>query len=372
MPRRLEQVHDALLARDAPDEHDVRARSDRCRGARARRCLGSGRYSAVSMPLWMTCTRSGIDRGIGRSGCPRFMPALTAITRVGRLDRDLLAEARDARSRRRAARPSRAVSGSRLCDGHHVRDAVDQLRQVPAEVRVPGVAVDEVRALHARGHQQVDATACAAPQGRGSLALRAPPRARSCRSTSGRSAARRSSARASFERAWRARAPGTRRGRRRRRRFPAGIRGSRGRRLFGHERIRSQTSGITLDPCRRPRRTFSVADGEAARRSSLEVDADPRAGRHAHVLVDDRAPHDGWRPTSTPCMQHRVLDRAPGVHAHAGRDDRAPHGAARDDDARADHRVERGAAPAVVVEHELGRRQRARRRVDRPLVGCTG
>ena len=50
-----------------------------------------------------------------------------------------------------------------------------------------------------------------------------------------------------------------------------------------------------------------------------------------------------------------------------GRQDRRLHGRARDDDARAHHRVQRVARAAVVGEDELGRRQRLRQREDRPL-----
>ena len=51
-----------------------------------------------------------------------------------------------------------------------------------------------------------------------------------------------------------------------------------------------------------------------------------------------------------------------------GRDDRPAHGPARDDDAGADHRVERLPDAARLVEHELGGRQRLVPGEDRPLV----
>ena len=37
-----------------------------------------------------------------------------------------------------------------------VRDAVAELRQVPGEIRVPRVRVDELCAVHARGHREID------------------------------------------------------------------------------------------------------------------------------------------------------------------------------------------------------------------------
>ena len=64
------------------------------------------------------------------------------------------------------------------------------------------------------------------------------------------------------------------------------------------------------------------------------------------------------RPTSTPVHQHRVLDLGVRVQVHARGEHRPPRAGARDDHAGAHHRVERVAAPAVLVEHELRRRQR--------------
>ena len=59
-------------------------------------------------------------------------------------------------SRRRAAPPSTAASARGCARSRRAGSPWTQLGQVAAEVRVPGVAVDEVRALDAGGHRQVD------------------------------------------------------------------------------------------------------------------------------------------------------------------------------------------------------------------------
>ena len=104
-------------------------------------------------------------------------------------------------------------------------------------------------------------------------------------------------------------------------------------------------------------------------RSALGVDADLRALGDADVLVDDGPAHHGVAPDVDALHEHRVLDLGVGVQVGAGREHRAPDGGAGDDDAGAHHRVQRHAAPAVlVVEDELGRRQRIGPREDRPLA----
>ena len=96
----------------------------------------------------------GIDRRITREQVARLL-AGDGDDRIGRLQRRALAEARD----RIAAgellglpRPHRLQA----VHGRDVRDAVQQLGQVAAEVGVPGMTVDEARALHAGGHGEVD------------------------------------------------------------------------------------------------------------------------------------------------------------------------------------------------------------------------
>ena len=70
------------------------------------------------------------------------------------------------------------------------------------------------------------------------------------------------------------------------------------------------------------------------------------------------------RRNTTPAADHhlgqqqRVLDDAAVLHAHLGEQQRAPHRGAADDAAAGHQRVDGLAAPAVVVEHELRRRQR--------------
>src|SRR4051812_21098667 len=101
---------------------------------------------------------------------------------------------------------------------------------------------------------------------------------------------------------------------------------------------------------------------------ALRVHADLRPGRHGDVLVEDRPAHD--RPAADVGALHEdgVLHLAVGVQVRPRREDGAAGHRPGDHDARADHRVHRMAAPALVVEDELRRRQRVRPRVDRPLV----
>ena len=91
-------------------------------------------------------------------------------------------------------------------------------------------------------------------------------------------------------------------------------------------------------------------------------------GMDVDVLVDDRALDDRAAADLDARHQHRVLDRRVRVDAHARGQDGEAHLAAGDDDAGADHRVQRVTHPVLVGEHELGRRQRLVPRQDRPLV----
>ncbi len=73
-------------------------------------------------------------------------------------------------------------------------------------------------------------------------------------------------------------------------------------------------------------------------------------------------------PTSTPSMSTEPSTFAPESDVHLGREHRPRARAARDDDARADHRVDRHARVAGILEHELRRRQPVGLREDRPVV----
>ena len=75
--------------------------------------------------------------------------------RVGRLERGPLAEGGE---RVAASELLRLPRTQRLEAVHRrdVRDPVQQPRQVPGEVRVPGVAVHDLGALHSGGHREVD------------------------------------------------------------------------------------------------------------------------------------------------------------------------------------------------------------------------
>ena len=83
------------------------------------------------------------------------MPSDTAITASAPSSADLLAPARQ---RVAAAELLGLPRPQRLerVHGRHVRDAVDELRQVPGEVRVPGVAVHDLGALDGGRHREVD------------------------------------------------------------------------------------------------------------------------------------------------------------------------------------------------------------------------
>ncbi len=74
---------------------------------------------------------------------------------VGRLEGDALAPARQGIATAELFGLPRAQRLERVHRGD-MRHAMDELGQVPAEVRVPGVGVDEVGVAHGGGHRQVD------------------------------------------------------------------------------------------------------------------------------------------------------------------------------------------------------------------------
>ena len=157
--RGAQQVRQALLPGDPPDEHHrrpvrvdaVRAPARRCRGRAgtprcrcrcAPRAPGPGRRRVAAQHVVAHARRHRDDR-------------------VGGLDRGLLGP----RRQRVAAaellglpRPQRLQA----VRAHHVRHAVQQLGQVAGHVGVPGVRVHQVRALAAGDHRQVGARGRAA------------------------------------------------------------------------------------------------------------------------------------------------------------------------------------------------------------------
>ena len=266
---------------------------------------------------------------------------------VGRLERRLLGQARDrvaAAELLGLPRPQRLEA----VDRGHVRDAVHELGEVPAEVRVPGVAVDDlgVRASAPPSCRSIES----APR-----APRATAPRRRARPTAWWGTSPAPQACTVSPRRVAARARGTRRGRRRRRRRQAGTRGSAAR-----------------PSDRRPRpwgsRRRPPADTVKRSRSASGSTPISAPGRDPDVLVDDRVADHRAAADVDAVEQDRVLDLGVGVQVDARRQDRPPRDPAREHDARADHRVERVPAPAVLVEHELGRRQRIRPGVDRPSV----
>ena len=147
-----------------PTKTTDRLRPGRCRGARARRCPGRARTRRCRS----RCRSRG--RGRGRSPDRRArmsprMPLRDRDHRVGVLQRRPLAEARQ---RVAAAELLRLPRPQRLerVHGGDVRDAVHELGQVAAEVRVPGVAVDEVGAARRRRPSSGRSTSRAARRAR--------------------------------------------------------------------------------------------------------------------------------------------------------------------------------------------------------------
>ena len=255
------------------------------------------------------------------------MPSETAIDRVGRLERGALAERRQRVAAAELLGLPRAQRLERV-HGGHVRDAVDELRQVAAEVRVPGVAVHEVGVRGARRHRQVDRHRAQRGQlGRRRRPARPTPRGAIApsRSAPQRARRRRSSARSSRARysTW---TPG-----------PAVDLG----RVLAREQRDLHASTVV------PLGMTTIPPAETGKRSRSASGSTPisRAlARSARSCRGSRGARPRCRPTSTPCMRIAVLDLRVGVHVRARREDRAPHGAAGDDHAGAHHRVQRLAA----------------------------
>src|SRR5690625_2963953 len=115
-------------------------------------------------------------------------------------------------------------------------------------------------------------------------------------------------------------------------------------------------------------RDAGLGDPQAALHVELRVHAHLGAVGDAHVLVHDRAVHDGVAADVDVVEEHRVPHRGPGVDLRAGRDDRAHDLPAGDDDAGRDEGVQRVPQPLPVPVDELRRRQPGVAREQRPLL----
>src|SRR6185295_13159779 len=88
------------------------------------------------------------------------------------------------------------------------------------------------------------------------------------------------------------------------------------------------------------------------------VEADHRPARDEDVAIDDGPPQPRVAPDADARHQDAFLDRAEAVHADVGAEHAAADGAARDDAAGRDQRVERQPrAASLVGEDELRRRR---------------
>ncbi|CAM5506652.1 hypothetical protein STENM327S_08348 [Streptomyces tendae] len=153
VPYRAQQVGHALLARDAADEKDV--------GAGAVQADPVQRVGAVVGPV-----EPGVDavvHDVDRGGVQGRVAAEDVLAhragdgdhRVGRLDRGALGPAGQAVP----AAELLGLPGSQGLQGvggHHVRDAVEELGEVAAEVGVPGVGVHQFAPFEGGGHGEVD------------------------------------------------------------------------------------------------------------------------------------------------------------------------------------------------------------------------
>ena len=159
---RPQQVGQPLLPGDPADEDHARAGPGRCRAASSTSVPGPGAYSSVSMPLWTTWTRSGVDRRVGGEHVAAHARRETAMTASAASQRGPLGPGGErvaAAELLGLPRPQRLQA----VRGHHVRHAVQQLGDVPGEVGVPGVAVHEVGARARRRPSPGRRRACAAP-----------------------------------------------------------------------------------------------------------------------------------------------------------------------------------------------------------------
>ena len=151
--RGLEQVHEPLLARDPADEDDRRAvRVDPVALEHVGAAIGAVLVGVD--PVVDHARPRRVDRRIAGEDLGEVRRR-DGDDRVSRLERRPLGEARE---RVAAAELLLLPRAHRLEAVHRrdVRDPVDELREVAAEVRVPGVAVDELGARRPGGHREID------------------------------------------------------------------------------------------------------------------------------------------------------------------------------------------------------------------------
>ena len=239
-----------------------------------------------------------------------------------------------------------------------MRDAVGELREVAGEVRVPGVRVHEVGALDAARHGEVDRHRRAAPRASGAVPASA-SHARTCPTTP--------LAVARPPKQWTSSVHEPRQLAREVLDVHAGAAVDVGRELPRQQRD-PHGVGDHLD---------ALADDDDAVLGDGEAGARSCSGSTPMCApVDTRRSCRGWRcgrprRADPPVEQHRAFDlgaaprarRARGPSAARSRRRRSP---------RADQRVERLPAPPVLVEDELGRRQRRRARCGSATRGCRG
>ena len=238
------------------------------------------------------------------------MPSRDGDHRVGGLERRRARTSSTARSRRRAARPSTAAA-ARGCARSPRAGCRRELGQVAAEVRVPGVAVDEVGALGAGGHRQVDRHRAQ----RGQRAARRPASASHgwWRDGAGARSAPQQCTSTSTSAAQLAREVLD---------VHAGAAVDLGRVLAREQRdphAQHRPSGPCGSRRCRRRRREALAVGVRGRRRS----ARPRAMRTFLSTIARRT--TALRPTSTPCISTESSTSRVGVHVDARREDRAAH-----------------------------------------------
>jgi len=158
------------------DEDDRKRLRVDARDARAPQCAIGVELLGVD-PVVNDRNALAGNRGIRAGGCRLGIAPDTANDRVACSSPRAARRSTRVRSRRRAAPPSRDGAARGLCTVATCGDPVDELGEMPAEVRVPGVAVDEGLAPRRRPHREVDrdsrrAARCGGAPASASTALR--------------------------------------------------------------------------------------------------------------------------------------------------------------------------------------------------------
>ncbi len=159
--RGRDQMRDALLPGDPPDEGDDRAGrvdaelrpSTDSAPRRALLACATGYQTSVSIPLRTTCTRLGSSAGIGLQHVVAHARA-DRDHRVGGLDRGLLHPRRHPVAAAELFGLPRPHRFERM-RGQHVRDAVQQRGEVPGQPGVPGVRMHDGGLRGGVGHHQI-------------------------------------------------------------------------------------------------------------------------------------------------------------------------------------------------------------------------